>query len=437
MSTEAANINQIVSTTFDSGRRGIRAQLPEGASRTEFEWRRSDPGLYQHETGGELWVGFRLRVPFPGANASASLFQFGPVRDVDMRTASIGYYQLQIARATAGAPHTWRWRGYAAVSQWNAGTAGTPEEAVIYRIGSQRIASDNALGRTWSLNQVAFNTTEEFVWVAHLKMRDDSTGLIRLWGNGRLLVELRAPNAFPLDFTRVKWGPYVGMTNTATALISAEYTHISIAENGGEDGYRTVAPGVYQTVPADKQFSKTVSLSAGATAAGANTVLVTGLPFGWSFFPGTREIRGTTSPLTEGARLLIRFLTPAGSEFERVVWIFPGDPTKTTADLDNDGVANKLEEALGSSKHSAASGPAPLTITSNPLNGRSRLTFVRALADATYAIEAASSLESPASWTPQVTNPGRVGGTVTWEDPQSLPSPSGSRRFYRLRVTVP
>lgn len=66
----------------------------------------------------------------------------------------------------------------------------------------------------------------------------------------------------------------------------------------------------------------------------------------------------------------------------------------------------------------------------NYANGAASLTFQRASADFTYAVEASSDL---ATWTTLATNPGTVGNTVTVTD---TPPTGATRRFLRLAVST-
>jgi hypothetical protein len=111
--------------------------------------------------------------------------------------------------------------------------------------------------------------------------------------------------------------------------------------------------------------------------------------------------------------------------------IIPIGPAAETADPDADGLANLLEYALGLEPlvPSATGIPA---VAPSPSGTHLQFTFLRARADATYEVQASSTL-APSSWTVIATNPGAISLTtpVTVEDPE----PINPRRFLRLRVT--
>jgi hypothetical protein len=434
-----------------------------GGKRAEFEWRPKLPGLvepasYRYLTNTvdapgsptgtpvprDLWVGFRVRVVAEGDEQLVSLFQFGPVRDNTFSTKSIGYYQLCLRKRDSVT--LWSWRAYAAPAFWNDPPAVPPTEQQIAELFVSTPTSpinrnpsaayfdlDKVVSGGQVKNAVPFVRGREETWVARLRMRAEGAstpGRVTLWSNGKLVLDVEGANAFPKDFTRVKWGPYGG---PVSASITAEYVHLGLAE-GNDDGYRLVAPGTYQTLPASGVFSRVV-----AVPAGTGSISIRGLPFGWTFNATTKEISGPASDRVLGARILISFrpsLDEASdplvdSAASHVVWIFPGDAEDPAADMDNDGVANKIEAAAGTDPRNSIATPLTLGLTAE---NRVSLGFVRARADALYSIEATHNL---VSWETLVTNPGTVATEVTWEDPTPVHLFGEPRRFYRLRVSLP
>jgi hypothetical protein len=423
-----------------------------GGKRVEFEWYPTPARFYLYPASAvepsnsaarDLWVGFRVRVVDEGNESLVSFFQFGPVRDQTFLTKSEGYFQLCVRRSGNPLVTRWSWRTDEAPALWeNLALPPTAQQIADLRLstpdlpiyrnstpGYINLDAANAQVKT----PVSFVRNREESWVGRLRMRTDGTGRVTLWNNGKLVIDVNGPNAFPLDVTRVKWGPYTG-TNLVTAPISAEYVHLSIVE-GNDDGYRRVAPGTFQTMPASGPFSRAVSIPAGT-----NAISVRGLPYGWTFNGTTKLISGPNSDLVRGARILISFsLAPAlGADLvadpaaTHVVWIFPGEAEDSGADMDNDGVSNQAEVNGGTDPSNSISTPfAALGLTAED---RVRLTFVRARADATYSIEASGDL---ASWQTIATNPGAVASAVVWDDPTPIHLFTVPRRFYRLRVSVP
>ncbi len=427
---------------------GIRSELSAGLTRSEFEWRPPPQtrGTYEHATGGELWVGFRLWVTTPSNDRSTSYFQLGPVRDQAKQNDSNGYYQLQLTReSSAATPLLWRWREFMAM----------PTRGGVPLVGAQaRIVNPGGGDGYVTLPKLnaqpagplrnTFSSNQEDTWVAHLKMRSDSTGVVRIWRNGEKVVDSQVDgralpplaerrNALADDFTRVKWGPY-GAGERKVAI----YADIRIAEGGADDGYRSVAPPD-RIFAWTREARFTLAAPTPPNADPAKT-RVTGLPWGWVYTRGTQRMEGTASDLVAGARILWEFFASDGSPLNRVVWEWEGDAGADSADLDNDGVANLMEDALETTTRLDRRSPwrqPDLSIARTPDQKRLQISFQRVRADLIYQVEASSTLGSTATWLPVATNPGQIGTRVTVSDTVDLSQAATSARFLRLRVSRP
>ena len=444
--------SQITSVSYTApggiARVGLRSELIAGKTRSEFEWRppSQSKGTYQHFTGGELWVGFRLWVPTPSNDRSTSYFQFGPVRDKLFQNDSNGYYQLQLTReSSASTPLLWRWREYAAKPTRSGAPIAGAKARILNPDGSDGYATLLKLNALTSGElKNTFSSTQEDSWVAHLKMRTDSSAVVRLWRNGEKVVDSKTDgrslpsladqrNALSDDFTRVKWGPYGAGSNKV-----AIYADIRIAEGGGDDGYRTAAPpDEILTWTNGTSFGKAVPAPTGCDTA---KTIVTGMPWGWTYNRSNQRIEGKASPLVAGARILFEFFANDGSPLRRVLWAFDGDASADTADLDNDGAANLLEDALEETTNLHRRSPelqpsTPVSLTQD--KQRMQISFKRVHSNLTYQVEASSSLGQSAIWAPVATNPGQIGTTVTVPDTVDLIPGATTSRFLRLSVSRP
>jgi hypothetical protein len=424
---------------------GISSEIIAGSqfggsaiNRSEFEWR--PPGLprahYQHFTGGELWVGFRMWVSEKSNDRSISFFQVGPIRDRDFQYSSTGLYQLQLTRgSSASSSHVWRLREFDA-PLYSGGPLRINNPTVTpLRLNAEAPDPDLSNAENNVARRDTFFPDREDAWVFNVRLRADASGLVRVWRNGELVADSSADgrpaseraNAFADDYTRVKWGPYTG-----NASKKAFYSDIVIAEDGGDDGYRWVAPAdEILTVMEGVPFEKTIPTPAGHLIAS-----VSGLPYGWAFDRAEGKIRGRPTAASAGARIVITYADGGGVIQRRTVWAVPGDAEADTADLDGDGLPNLLEDALGGNRRAAAGSPLLLPGI-DASTGRMQLTFRRALSGVTYVVEAASSLVAPVDWVPIAINPGAPGEVVTFTDSLDLATAPTATRFLRVRVSRP
>ncbi len=106
-----------------------------------------------------------------------------------------------------------------------------------------------------------------------------------------------------------------------------------------------------------------------------------------------------------------------------------------SADPDSDGLPNLLEYAVGSNPLSTGDVASPVCGLTSSLSSLT-LTFLRARSDLTYEVEASSDL---ATWQTVATNPGSVSAStpVTVTDTLDLSVSANTRRFLRLKVTLP
>jgi hypothetical protein len=433
---DAGSVIRVESYTPPGGvqRVGISSEIVAGSniSRSEFEWR--PPGQprahYQHLAGGELWVGFRMWVAEKSNDRSISFFQIGPIRDTNFVYVSTGLYQLQLTRGSSpSSSHVWRLREF---------------EAPLYTNGPSRIINPASAGGVtpFRLNAVpsgaareTFFADGEDAWVFNVRLRADASGLVRVWRNGELVADSSADgrpdsaraNAFAGDYTRVKWGPYTG-----TSAKKAFYSDIIIAEDGGDDGYRWVAPAdetlqVTEGIPFEKTITGPVDTRIASVA---------GLPLGWEFDPARGQIRGLPTAAGAGARILFAHADGDGVVQRRTVWALPGDAEADTADLDGDGLPNLLEDALGGNRRSFTGLPL-ITVGLEATSRRAQITFRRTLAGITYVVEAASSLGAQVEWVPIAINPGSPGEVVTVPDSFEPSAAALATRFFRVRVSRP
>ncbi len=155
------------------------------------------------------------------------------------------------------------------------------------------------------------------------------------------------------------------------------------------------------------------------------SVLVTGLAANSTRYTDTNVLPGSSYDYritAYGAAGVSGFVSVTGT---------PTGPPADTTDADGDGVVNLLEFALGTEPTDSASAAVPVAQVSN---SRLQLSFFRARSDVTYTVEASADL---ITWTVIATNPGVVGETVTVADTVVLLSSGATRRFLRLRATVP
>ena len=107
-----------------------------------------------------------------------------------------------------------------------------------------------------------------------------------------------------------------------------------------------------------------------------------------------------------------------------------GPAAEKTADPDADGLVNLIEYALATDPLGASAA----SVSPSLVDSRLRLTFLRARAELTYAVEASSTLAAD-SWQVIATNPGAVSLTepVTVVDTEFVSTTA--RRFLRLRIS--
>ena len=339
---------------------GIKSKLdpyitaPIINKRSEFNWQTVDSNnkknnyLYATSTTGDLWVGFRMWVPSVNRASgqgveSVSYFQVGPIEStVPGAGDGSGYYQLHLYSQSGTGPLVWRLREFQATDRIINPTI-KPDDVLGGYFTALRLNArpDGLLRNTYS--------SSEDTWVVQVRMRTDSTGVIRLWRNGEKVADSLSDgrplpvladrrNARSTDKTRVKWGPYGGLPN----IKEAYYSDIRIAEDGGDDGYRMVAPPDLALDNSALNFSRVIP----SLPAGASSARITGLPAGWLYVSATRTIQGTTSALTSGARIQIEYISASGQPVKRIVWALSGDAQALTADLDNDGIPNSSDTTL-------------------------------------------------------------------------------------------
>ena len=192
--------------------------LPNGEYRTEASV--GNPKIHYFyadsidvNNGDEFWVGVRIlkfKENYSGLNKSPSIFQIGPVQNpiTYKGSTSAGHYQLLLNTQT----DQWILREYN--TQYN-----------------PNYTRDN-------ISPVNYGKWENFVF--HCKFRSNSTGLIEIWKNGKIIYSVTRPNGIKYDRTRIKWGVYIGAGNTAHEPLKCYFDDIKIG--GAKSSYNEVAP---------------------------------------------------------------------------------------------------------------------------------------------------------------------------------------------------
>jgi cyclophilin family peptidyl-prolyl cis-trans isomerase len=237
-------------------------------------------------------------------------------------------------------------------------------------------------------------------------------------------------------FARVA-GNGMSVADAIAALTTRNYTSVNGALT--DTPVRGVPPATYNPAALVRINGASVvaplGLSASSSQPSVASVTLTGTNLTLSpLAPGTTVITLTATDLDN--------LT-ATSSFEVTVretydywasnqtFATPADATPD-ADPDADGLPNLLEYALGGLPLAPSAALAPV-LARDPATSALTLSYTRARADVTYAVETTTTLANPASWT-------TVG--VTQGDPDahgfttaSVPHSSGPR-FLRLRVAL-
>jgi hypothetical protein len=119
-----------------------------------------------------------------------SIFQFGPVQN-PISTAGTAFLQLRIRN-----PQT------LSGEQWN------------LRLFTGNIMTPSSLNLP---QEIGFASQDIKKWehiVFHIKYGAGADGVIEFWINGVKYIEIKGPNAIPLNRNRIKWGVYGGIDNT-------------------------------------------------------------------------------------------------------------------------------------------------------------------------------------------------------------------------------
>ena len=165
----------------------------------------------QHSVGvgEERWVGVRILRPEPVQTGFTCFFQLGPISGAK-GLGGAGLYQL--AAYGKDGSYQWRIRGF------------------VERLGAKPVSID--------VGPVAYGKWED--WVFHMKLRADSSGLLEVWRDGKLVATHHGQNAQPGDHIPIKWGVYVGKGSAVPKDIRTFYDEVTIGD--ADSSYAEVAP---------------------------------------------------------------------------------------------------------------------------------------------------------------------------------------------------
>lgn len=213
-----SNDIQIVADPLNPTNKVMKCTMAEGEYRTEVSptMRTSTSLNYFHaddsslETGDEFWLGIRILKPQEDYDGNPSIVQIGPINNPTNNpgVTSAGHYQLQWKSAY----NKWRWREFQSTFDPNT----TSSDVVTVNYG------------VW----------ERFVF--HCRFRSNSTGLIEVWKDGKLVYSATRQNGTAKSQTRIVWGVYAGIGNTLHPDIVCYFDDIKIGNRNA--GYDDVVP---------------------------------------------------------------------------------------------------------------------------------------------------------------------------------------------------
>ena len=213
-----SNDIQIVADPLNPTNKVMMCSSPEGVYRTEVSpmMRKSTSLNYFHaddsslETGDEFWLGIRILKVHEDFDCNPSIVQIGPINNPTNNpgVTSAGHYQLQWKSSY----NKWRWREFKSTYDPNE----TTSDVVTVNYGS------------W----------EKFVF--HCKFKSNATGLIEVWKDGQLIYSVTRQNGTAKSQTRIVWGVYGGIGNTAHPNLVCYFDDVKIGNRNAS--YNDVVP---------------------------------------------------------------------------------------------------------------------------------------------------------------------------------------------------
>ncbi|MEY4506855.1 MAG: hypothetical protein RL297_1433 [Pseudomonadota bacterium] len=207
-----ANTITVENDPFNSNNRVLKTVLEPDQTRTEvmlvdsfnsiyFYFADADPGFedkektkpFNRSLGREMWFSMKVYAPeyINTSLLKPSIFQFGPVQN-PISASGAGFLQLRIRNP----PNT------LSGEQWN------------LRLFTGNIFTPIGLNLPPEQNFVVQDVKKWEHIVFHIKYSTGADGIIEFWRNGVKHVEIKGPNAIPLNRNRIKWGLYGAIDNT-------------------------------------------------------------------------------------------------------------------------------------------------------------------------------------------------------------------------------